>query len=146
METHEEAVARIIKMADERGDFVALEDGYVHYWPSQGSRGALSSWVLRMLADECDKRNAVWDATIQVSLPKPCVQVWKFADAPEQFRALSAKAGAQWIALVPPGLTGDIRHVEEFNYLVDCVPCPQFPDFEVWIGTPPRLQLVKSNG
>lgn len=50
---------RIIKLADERGEFQALEDGFVYYWPSGG--GAISAHQLRLLADELDRRNADWE-------------------------------------------------------------------------------------
>ena len=53
---------RIIKLADERGEFQALEDGFVYYWPSSG--GAISARQLRLLADELDRRNADWERQI----------------------------------------------------------------------------------
>ncbi len=54
-------------MAHERGEFMALEDGYQYYWPSRNPEhiGALSASVLRELADELDRLNADWDATLE---------------------------------------------------------------------------------
>lgn len=57
---------RIIKMADERGDFLALEDGYIYFDPTV--RGAMGSHTLRLMADELDRRNAEWDAKVQYDL------------------------------------------------------------------------------
>lgn len=54
---------RIIELADERKEFVALEDGYSYYWPKEG--GALSTNDLRVLADELDRRNAPWDKVVK---------------------------------------------------------------------------------
>ena len=54
---------RLIEMAEVRGDFLHEVDGYVYYGPSTNN-GHLSSWMLRALADELDRRNAPWDAQI----------------------------------------------------------------------------------
>lgn len=56
--------ARIIQIADERGEFVRLEDGYLYWWPSKDASGALSEDMLRALADELERRNADWHAEI----------------------------------------------------------------------------------
>lgn len=61
--SHAEEVARLIRITDERRDFVHDVDGYVYYLPN-GANGHLSAWMLRALADELDKRNAPWDAQI----------------------------------------------------------------------------------
>jgi hypothetical protein len=53
---------RIIKMADEKREFVMLEDGFVYYWPA--GAGAISSHQLRQLADELDRRNEDWNKQI----------------------------------------------------------------------------------
>ncbi len=53
----------IIKMADERGEFVTDVDGFVYYWPN-GCNGHFNSHILRELADELDRRNAAWEAQI----------------------------------------------------------------------------------
>ncbi len=53
---------RVITTIDLLGEFVTLEDGFVHYWPHRG--GGLSSHVLRWIADELDRRNADWLATV----------------------------------------------------------------------------------
>lgn len=59
-----EEIARIIRMTDEREDFVTDVDGYVYFAP-MACNGHLSSWMLRALADELDLRNAPWDAQIK---------------------------------------------------------------------------------
>ena len=59
---------RVIKMADERGEFQYLEDGFLYYWPSGG--GAISAEQLRTLADELDRRNAKWAADIEAHFSK----------------------------------------------------------------------------
>lgn len=45
----------LIRKAQERGDFVTGDDGFVIYWPDR--TGGFSSHMLRVLADELDKRN-----------------------------------------------------------------------------------------
>jgi len=50
---------KIIQRVDEAGDIFPLEDGFYYYGSSGG--GALSSWNLRVIADELDKRNKDWD-------------------------------------------------------------------------------------
>lgn len=52
----------IIELAEERGEFVKLEDGYVYWYPKGG---AISSYRLRAMADELDRRNADWDKTVE---------------------------------------------------------------------------------
>lgn len=65
-----------VRVAQERNEFVTLEDGYVYWWPTlqavqhpgggtTGGGGALSAHELRAIADELDRRNAAWDAQIQ---------------------------------------------------------------------------------
>lgn len=53
---------RIIQVAEERGEFLYLEDGYLYYAPN-GS-GAISAHDLRTLADELDRRNKKWSDEI----------------------------------------------------------------------------------
>jgi hypothetical protein len=55
---------RIITVAESSDEFVTLEDGFVYYWPSKEHYGALTATELRALADELDRRNAEWQATI----------------------------------------------------------------------------------
>jgi hypothetical protein len=55
---------RIITVAESSDEFVTLEDGFVYYWPSKEHYGALTATELRALADELDRRNAAWQATI----------------------------------------------------------------------------------
>jgi hypothetical protein len=52
----------IITIADDLKEFVALEDGFVYWWPS--SQGAISSHDLRALADELDRRNEAWQTQL----------------------------------------------------------------------------------
>lgn len=59
----------IIKLIEARGEFITLEDGYVHYWPKSG--GALAAAVLRVIADELDKRNAEWDKQVHALAAEP---------------------------------------------------------------------------
>lgn len=105
---------RVIRLADERSDFVLLECGYVYYAPSSG-HGALPSWALRALADELDKRNAAWDAIIQGDhqVGPGCLQVWKWDDAPAEFKKTHIADGDEdWLALVPKILMGGIEAPE----------------------------------
>ena len=53
---------RIIQVAEERGEFIYLEDGYLYYAPD--GIGAISAQQLRILADELDRRNKNWDDQI----------------------------------------------------------------------------------
>lgn len=50
----------IIKMADERGEFVYLEDGFLYYAP-EATGGCIAAHELRALADELDRRNKTWE-------------------------------------------------------------------------------------
>lgn len=54
---------RLIALLDKRGEFVTDVDGFVYY-ASFGS-GHLSATTLRTIANELDRRNAQWEATIQ---------------------------------------------------------------------------------
>jgi hypothetical protein len=71
----------IIQLVEERGEFVMAEDGYIVYWPTTepvkhpsggttGGGGFYPSYVLRAIADELDKRNAVWDAQVRADLER----------------------------------------------------------------------------
>ena len=55
-------MADIIKMADELGEFIYLEDGFLYYDPK--SSGAISAHQLRTIADELDRRNKNWSDQI----------------------------------------------------------------------------------
>jgi hypothetical protein len=59
---------RIIAITDRREEFVTLADGYIHLWPQGSPNGAWSSWHLRVLADELDRRNRAWDARVRKAL------------------------------------------------------------------------------
>lgn len=52
----------IIKRIDERRDFVTYVDGFVYYWPT--TRGHHSTHVLRVIADELEKRDKPWEEII----------------------------------------------------------------------------------
>lgn len=64
----QQEIARIIRISDEREEFVTFDCGYVYFWPEGHRHGAYSPWMLRALADELDRRNAPWDAQIQSAL------------------------------------------------------------------------------
>jgi hypothetical protein len=55
---------RIIRLASEREEFVTDVDGFVYFWPNRDFGGHFSSHVLRILADELDRRNEAWSAEI----------------------------------------------------------------------------------
>ena len=55
-----------IKIIEERGEFGPLEDGYIYWFPS--GNGAVSSDLLRLVADELDARNKEWDEFIREDL------------------------------------------------------------------------------
>lgn len=59
---------RIIAITDQRSEFVIFADGYTHLWPMGSPNGAWSSWHLRVLADELDRRNRAWDAKVRKAL------------------------------------------------------------------------------
>jgi hypothetical protein len=44
-------------------EYGPLDDGFIYYFPSKG--GALSAEVLRVIADELDRRNKAWDDDIK---------------------------------------------------------------------------------
>ena len=80
-ETNEEYRQRIIRMSEERGEFVTDVDGYIYFWPRDGG-GHLAAHHLRWLADELDSRNEIWDRQISdyfsrssnEEQPSPCPQ------------------------------------------------------------------------
>jgi hypothetical protein len=140
-----EHVDRVVRLANERGDFIRMEDGYTCYWPSsEASRGALPSWALRVLADEMDRRDAAWDSIINGDhrVGRACVQVWRWDDAPHDWKKLSTWSGdEEWVALVPVLLLGVINEQPDLwwmgwrpeqlkRYKGGIVP----DEFEVWIG------------
>jgi hypothetical protein len=143
-DANEEAKARLLKIANERGEFGELEDGYVNWWPTDSSRGgAISAWQLRTLADELDKRNAVWDAVVQTDCGPPALMIWKFEDAPEELRALRPRGGDEdWLALVPPKLVPAetdtefwwMRWYPRSDGFVSRNKHPKLDGFEIWIG------------
>lgn len=53
----------LIRQIDERDNFAPLEDGFIYWVPGGG--GVLSSWMLRAIADELDKRNEKWESEIE---------------------------------------------------------------------------------
>jgi hypothetical protein len=52
----------LIDKIDELGEFITGDDGYVCYAPN--GWGLLSSWELRTIADELDKRNETWNKQV----------------------------------------------------------------------------------
>lgn len=64
----DEERARVVSISTQREEFVTFEDGYCHWWPAGSPNGALSSWHLRVLADELDRRNQRWDKQIRKGL------------------------------------------------------------------------------
>jgi hypothetical protein len=64
MDENERERIRCMAMSRDRGDFVVGDDGYYVFWPEAG-HGALAPHHLRWLADELDKMNADWHATVQ---------------------------------------------------------------------------------
>ena len=56
---------RLLTIAKQNGDLVRGDDGFFIYWPtSLASRGALTSWMLRALADEIDRLNEPAEAAL----------------------------------------------------------------------------------
>ena len=55
---------RIIRLANQRQEFVTDVDGFIYFWPNKDFGGHFSSHVLRILADELDRRNESWEAQI----------------------------------------------------------------------------------
>lgn len=144
-------VARVLSLADERGDFVRGDDGYTYYWPTnEASRGCLPSWALRALADEMDKRDTTWHAIIAGDhrIGPPCVQVWKWDQAPEEWKKLSTHGGDEdWLALVPTVMLAEDQKESELWWMrwypevneggrvsrrKDTEGAPE--GFEIWIG------------
>ncbi|APR52017.1 hypothetical protein CA223_06670 [Sphingomonas koreensis] len=60
--------ARFVESADSSGEFVTGDDGFVVYWPQGFGGGAFSAWTLRVFADELDRRNAGWAASLAAYL------------------------------------------------------------------------------
>lgn len=55
---------RIFSLMDRAGDFVVGDDGFVVFWPQGALQGAMNPWMLRMIADEIDRRNEAWQAQV----------------------------------------------------------------------------------
>ena len=55
----------IITISEERGDFIAGDDGFYMFWPAGTSYGGFSADNLRTLATELDLRNADWETQIE---------------------------------------------------------------------------------
>lgn len=144
-QTDIDLVATVLRLADERGDFVRGDDGYTYYAPeNSASHGCLPSWALRVLADEMDKRDRTWNAIINGDhrIGPPCLQVWRWDEAPEEWKKLSTWSGDEdWLALVPLVMLGVANeepdlwwlrwHPEQVKRYREGV----VPDgFEIWIG------------
>lgn len=63
--TPEKYRKHIIDICDKNSNIGPLDDGYQYYWPNSADRGAYSAEVLRIIADELDKRNKWWDEQVQ---------------------------------------------------------------------------------
>lgn len=62
----------IIQLADKRNEFVIDVDGYVYYQPFDPA-GYFSAAVLRVLADELDRRNALVETILKAAIDEtPC--------------------------------------------------------------------------
>jgi hypothetical protein len=61
---------RVLRMSEERDEFVTGDDGYVIYWPASFTGGGYNSAELRILADELDRRNEAWDKQVREDLGK----------------------------------------------------------------------------
>jgi hypothetical protein len=64
METNEEYRQRVIKLSDDRKEFVTDVDGFVYWWPEGAPNGHFAAHHLRWLADELDRRNEEWQKNI----------------------------------------------------------------------------------
>lgn len=49
-------------------EFITFEDGFQYYWPLKS--GGFSAHQLREIADELDRRNAVWDKQLREELAR----------------------------------------------------------------------------
>jgi len=54
----------IVKLIDERKEFVTGDDGFVVFWPTNGICGAFTANNLRVIADELDRRNKEWESQL----------------------------------------------------------------------------------
>ena len=63
--SHESERQRVIDLIEERKEFVEGDDGYTYFWPTNGNHGCFSPHELRWIADELDKRNAIWNKSIE---------------------------------------------------------------------------------
>lgn len=52
----------LIEKINKKEEFITFEDGFVYYWAT--GQGGFSSWQLRVIADELDKRNKSWQENI----------------------------------------------------------------------------------
>lgn len=53
------------------GDFVVGDDGYAMYFPDKENGGGFDSYILRLLAEALDEKNAPWDEIVQRELGPP---------------------------------------------------------------------------
>lgn len=61
---------RRISVSAQLSEFVTFEDGYTYWWPAGSPHGAHSAWDLRILADELDRRNRIWDQKVRKAFEK----------------------------------------------------------------------------
>lgn len=64
MEDVENYRQRVIRVCDERKEFVTDVDGFVYFWPDGSPHGHMDSHHLRWIADELDRRNEKWQKEI----------------------------------------------------------------------------------
>lgn len=60
----EQSNKRLIEAVIREGAIVQADDGYYVYWPSDFTRGFLTSHMLRVIADHLDTINKPWDDQI----------------------------------------------------------------------------------
>ncbi len=59
---------KVIRMSQERDEFVLDVDGFYYYWPQPERGGHYSAQILRILADELDRRNKDWEDHLSKAL------------------------------------------------------------------------------
>lgn len=67
---HEEERQRVLRIAEERGEFYKGVDGFEYFWPDRGLYGHMEAHHLRWIADELERRNAPWEKEVGEMLDK----------------------------------------------------------------------------
>jgi hypothetical protein len=65
-----EAEEKFIARVDARDEFALDVDGFWYYWPKRNG-GSISTWMLRAIADELDRRNEPWQREIDAYFAEP---------------------------------------------------------------------------